>query len=221
MHTQIGRSLPGVRAGAAAALGVCAVLLHFFLVWLYRYPESVQGPWALAIICLVGLFWLSGGDLASLGFQGPSGGWMKWVRWSVLLGAVIAVSLAAAAGLWAVLGWRWPVHATAPTQAGTAFLSMCVFAPLLEESIYRVALCVSLVAAVGPWKAIVTSGLAFALLHVVYGNPSPENLLGGFLLAWAYIRSESVLIPVLLHAGGNLLVLIWQIGAWYWLAGHG
>lgn len=220
MHTQIGRGLSGVRAGAAAGVGLCAVLVHFWLVWLYRYPESVEGPWALAVICLATLFWLSGGDLHAIGFQFPAGGWLKWIRWSLLLGAVIAACLAAAAGLWTALGRRWPVYATAPAEAGTAFLRMCIFAPLLEESIYRVALCVPLAAITGPWRAIGASGLAFALLHVVYGNPSPENLLGGFLLAWAYLRSESVLVPVLLHAGGNLLVLVWQVGAWYWLVGQ-
>jgi uncharacterized protein len=69
----------------------------------------------------------------------------------------------------------------------------------------------------GPWRAIAASGAVFALLHVAYGNPSPENLLGGFFLAWAYLRSGSVWLPVLLHSAGNLLCLAAQLGTWYWL----
>jgi uncharacterized protein len=59
--------------------------------------------------------------------------------------------------------------------------------------------------------------MLFGALHVVRGIPSPENLFGGMILAWAYLRSGSVLIPVLLHSLGNLCVLALQVGAWYWL----
>ena len=104
-----------------------------------------------------------------------------------------------------------------PAAVGPAFLRMCVFAPLLEEAIYRVALCVPLAATVGAGWAVAASGAAFGLLHAVYGNPSPENVLGGFFLAWAYLRSGSACVPVLLHAAGNLLVLAGQVGGWYYL----
>src|SRR5439155_10185900 len=100
-----------------------------------------------------------------------------------------------------------------------SFLRMCVFAPVLEEAVYRLALCVPLAVWLGPWRAIVVSGLAFAGLHVAYGNPSPENLVGGLFLAWAYLKSESIVVPVVLHSLGNLCVLILQVGAWYWLGG--
>jgi membrane protease YdiL (CAAX protease family) len=73
------------------------------------------------------------------------------------------------------------------------------------------------VQAVGCWKTIAASGVLFGLLHVVYGNPSPENLVGGFFLAWAYLKSESILIPFILHAGGNLIVWLGQIAGWYFL----
>ena len=55
----------------------------------------------------------------------------------------------------------------------------------------------------------------FAALHVAYGNPSPENLVGGFLLGWVYLKSETILLPVLLHSLGNLLVLFCQVAGWY------
>jgi membrane protease YdiL (CAAX protease family) len=125
--------------------------------------------------------------------------------------------MGAATALWVAAGWRLPVGSVAPGEIGPAFFRMCVFAPLLEEAIYRVALCVPLAAVAGPKWAIVVSGTAFGFLHAFYGNLSPENALGGFFLAWAYLRSGSVCVPVTLHAAGNLLILAGQVGVWYWL----
>jgi uncharacterized protein len=64
---------------------------------------------------------------------------------------------------------------------------------------------------------------AFAALHLIYiyGNPSPENLAGGLFLAWVYLKSEGLALPILLHSLGNLLALLMQVGAWFWLASAG
>jgi len=40
---------------------------------------------------------------------------------------------------------------------------------------------------------------------------------GGFIPAWAFLKSESIAVPVLLHGLGNLCVLAAQVAAWYWL----
>ncbi|WP_197446696.1 CPBP family intramembrane glutamic endopeptidase [Tautonia plasticadhaerens] len=191
-------------------------MLDLWLAWLNRYPESIEGRWAAGLTALAALTWLSDGDLPTLGLVPPAGGWRRWAGLAALLGVVAAACMGAAAGLWVAAGWRLPVQAVAPSQVGPALLRMCVFAPLLEESLYRVALCVPLARAVGPWAAVTASAAAFGLLHVAYGHPSPENLLGGFFLAWAYLRSGSVFVPVALHAIGNLLILIGQVGVWYW-----
>lgn len=63
------------------------------------------------------------------------------------------------------------------------------------------------------------SGSSFAALHVVGGVPSPENLVGGLFSAWAYLKSESIAVPVLLRGLGNLCAPAAQVGAWYWLRG--
>jgi membrane protease YdiL (CAAX protease family) len=62
---------------------------------------------------------------------------------------------------------------------------------------------------------------AFAALHLIHGNPSPENLAGGLILAWVYLKSEGLALPILLHSLGNLLALLMQVGAWFWLASAG
>src|SRR5262249_51528049 len=106
---------------------------------------------------------------------------------------------------------------THPDQSGQRFLHMCVIAPTVEEAIYRVALCVPLVPLIGGWKTIVVNGIVFAALHFVYGNPHPENLVGGLFLAWAYLRGETIVLPVALHAIGNFIALATQVAGWYLL----
>jgi membrane protease YdiL (CAAX protease family) len=196
------------------------VTADLWVVWLRRSPESIDGRWAVALVVLAASLWLAGGDLSTVGLNAPAGGWRRWTRLAALLGLAAGVCIGAGVGLWVAAGWRLPVQSVAPAEVGPAFFRMCVFAPLLEETIYRVALCVPLTAVAGPEWAVAASGVVFGLLHVVYGNPSPENVLGGFFLAWAYLRSGSVCVPVLLHAAGNLLILAGQVGVWYWTGGR-
>jgi membrane protease YdiL (CAAX protease family) len=160
---------------------------------------------------------LARGDLAAVGLVAPAGGWRRWARLALVVGLVTVVVLGVGFGLWLAAGRELLIYRVAPSEVGPAFLHMCVFAPLLEEIVYRVVLCVPLAAAVGGGGAVAASGVAFGLLHVVYGTPSPENLLGGFILAWSFVRSGSVSLPLLLHAPGNLLVLGGQVAAWYLL----
>jgi uncharacterized protein len=219
METKLGAQLIGRRGTAAVVLGVVAVSADLWLVWLRRYPESIEGRWALALVAVTALAWLARGDLATLGMVGPERGWRTWIRLSVTIAIIAFLCMAAAVGVWLSVGWRLPILSVSPSEAGSRFFSMCLFAPLLEETLYRTVLCVSLVAAAGPWRAVAASGTAFALLHCVYGNASPENVLGGFFLAWAFVRSGSVCVPVLLHSLGNLLIFGGQLCIWYWLVG--
>ena len=91
-------------------------------------------------------------------------------------------------------------------------------APILEESVYRLALCVPLAALCGPRWTIAVSGAVFAALHFVYGNPGPDNFIAGYFLAWAYLKSGTLMIPMALHALGNACVIALHVGTWYWLS---
>ena len=215
--TQIGRTLIGGRARWSLAIGLSAVAVDMWLVWLQRYPESVEGRWAVALSALAAFAWLSGGDLATIGLATPAGGWLRWIRISILIGLGVGACVGVAAGICIIADQPLPkISSTAPDEIGSELPRMCVFAPLLEEPIYRIALCVPLVAVLGTWPTVVVSGVVFGLLHVLYGNPGPDNAVAGFFLAWAYLRSGSVYVPVLLHSAGNLFVLASQVGFWYW-----
>jgi len=205
---------------AASAIAVLVVSSDLTLILWNRYPESLSGRGVLALIALAAYLWLVNGDLASIGLRfTPVQGWWCWVRASLWIGLAVLACIVVGLGGWVLLGHEVPVYKTPLIDVGPAFLRMCVFAPVLEETTYRLAVCVPLAVLLGPWWAVVVSGFAFGGLHVAYGNPSPENLLGGFFLAWAYLKSESIAVPVLLHSLGNLFALAAQIGAWYWMRG--
>jgi membrane protease YdiL (CAAX protease family) len=68
---------------------------------------------------------------------------------------------------------------------------------------------------VGSTVTILLSGVLFALLHAAYGNLAPDNTIAGFVLAWAYLRSSSLLVPIVLHALGNLCVFGIHVALFY------
>lgn len=97
----------------------------------------------------------------------------------------------------------------------SAFYRMCVTAPVYEEAIYRIVLCAPLAAILGCRTTIVVSGVVFGLLHVWYGNPGPDNLVAGFFLGWAYLKSGTIVVPLAWHALGNGVALSAHIVNWY------
>ncbi len=91
---------------------------------------------------------------------------------------------------------------------------MCIIYPVLEELLFRMILCVP-IAAWSPKAAIIASGAAFAVAHFVGGNPGPDNFVAGYFLVWAYLKSGTIVVPILLHACGNAIALGFQVLAWY------
>jgi uncharacterized protein len=158
------------------------------------------------------------GDLASVGLTAtPIQGWRYWVRATLIIGLAVLCCLAVGWSVWTLSGRNLPVYTIRPDYAGRAFFNMCVVAPVREEFIYRLALCVPLAGLSRPWIAIIVSGLAFGALHIINGVASPENLVGGFFLAWAYLKSGTLYLPILLHSLGNFVAWTGQVVAWYWL----
>ncbi|HXK18571.1 MAG TPA: CPBP family intramembrane glutamic endopeptidase [Polyangiaceae bacterium] len=160
------------------------------------------------------LLLLARGDWQSLGvLWRPTRGWRYWGIVSVIAaGAILAFSLVVlifVPRLWDITVERgselWQ------SDFLDALIFSCVKSPAVEELLYRAVLCASLVQAIGRIPTVVVSGLSFAALHFIYGNPGPDNAVAGFLLAWAYLVSDSFAIPLLMHAGGNLLVLLLQL----------
>ena len=194
------------------------VVLDFALV--HQYDEAVRT--CVALVGFAIAIYFSNNDHKSLGLRAsPVQGWLPWITISLKIGSVVAVCIIAGFGAWVATGHPPRLHATEPSLIGSRFVHMCFVAPVIEESIYRVSACGLIAAIVGHRQTIAINGILFGALHVWYGNPSPENLVGGFFLAWSYLKSETVLVPFILHSGGNLLALGAQVAAWHWLGGAG
>ena len=146
-----------------------------------------------------------------------------WIKATLVLGGIVlgACAVAAAGAALAVqFGWMksFPEFTSMfhdSSDFWRILFPACIRAPLTEEAVYRFAICVPLVALVGRKWTIVASGLVFALLHSLYGHLAPTNAVAGFILAWAFLRSRSLAVPVVLHSLGNLCVALLNLALLY------
>lgn len=228
MKTSIGRHLAGSpwRIAAAGIVGAVTVAVDLLLAHVRMAGVPVDPRWLLVFIPLAAYLLLARGDRRSLGLNlSPLQGWRYWCRITLVLGLLTGVLVGGlvviAWGVYRLLGADLPVYTTPPHRVTHALVGMCITAPLLEEAIYRVAVCVPAAVLLRPAGAIAVSGLLFGLLHVLAGNPGPDNLIAGFFLAWAFLKSGSIAVPLVWHSLGNLCALAIQVGTWYWLARPG
>jgi membrane protease YdiL (CAAX protease family) len=221
MQTTIGQGLRGkenrLRLVAMATVAVVALGID---LWLSATGRSFR--WDLrsvnAFSTLLLYAWIAPAAVQDLGLRViPVQGFRYWFRVGGVLGAILlAIGLIAVAILLSGHLWRSPesVPTVAPAAFVSRFIFACIQSPIVEETLYRIILCVP-IAAISSNLAIGVSGVLFAALHFVYGNPGPDNFLAGYLLAWAYLKSSAILVPVALHAGGNAIALGFQVAAWY------
>jgi uncharacterized protein len=217
MLTPIGRRLADSRPRRVAAALVAALVVIADIRLVSRGAYTYEGPRAaLPLIAIAAYLVLTRGDPGAVGLcLRPVQGGRYWLRATFLIGAAVgSVTLATLAGF-RLCGHPLPDLATSPTRFGPEFVRMCLLAPAVEEGVYRVGLCCGVAALFGPSAAIVASGLLFGALHVLYGNPGPDNLVAGFFFAWAFLRSGSILVPIALHSLGNLCVLAAWVALWY------
>lgn len=88
------------------------------------------------------------------------------------------------------------------------YLTICIFAPLVEEVVFRGAVLRSLLQRMNSrWGAIALSAFLFALVHL---NPAqmPHAFLIGLLLGWLYERTRSILPGIMVHWVNNTVVYV-------------
>jgi membrane protease YdiL (CAAX protease family) len=172
-----------------------------------RHLEAWQGIYSchigLAVLVLALFPILVNGRLSSIGLIAtPLGGWHYWCRAAPLLMLIVGVLAIPAGGLWWLSGGSvddivsedWGLH-----------LRDFFLTPVSEEIIYRMGICSIVAAWLGPRTAIAVSGALFALVHLAYYSSNPVNLVAGFVLAWAFLKSNTILVPIALHGLGNFL----------------
>lgn len=88
-----------------------------------------------------------------------------------------------------------------------AFLALVIVAPVAEETIFRGVLLPGIAKLTGVWPAVILVSIAFGVLH----PPASSMIMIGIFsvfLCWAYIRTNSLWPPIILHAGKNLIAFL-------------
>ena len=91
------------------------------------------------------------------------------------------------------------------------FIAVVVFAPLVEELLYRGMLLSWLRRVMPAWGAVAISALVFAGVHLLDPNAwlvVPGLFLIGVALGYVALRTGSLGLPIMLHAGVNLTAML-------------
>ena len=222
METPVGRPLRSNSGMLLFTVVVSATIVGCDLALVATGQAKADLRYAFAAVAVVffGALAFVVHDGTAFGFRfTPIQGWVYWIRMTAWLGLIMGTILSVFAVI--VFGiLRCPLpesghYVTHESQVLPLFVGMCVTAPLLEEAIYRLTLCPPVSVVLGPKAAIATSGIVFAGLHVLYGNPSPDNMIAGFILGWAFVKSGTIMVPIVLHSLGNLCVLAYYTAYFY------
>ena len=150
------------------------------------------------------------GGLAALGFRPASPAALGLAL--ALVGAFFLLATAWSSLVEHLVGEQ-PVQAItrqvlADPQAWSSRLALAygvLLAPLVEELLFRGFLLVPLVARIGPTRGLLLTALMFGVLHAADPWTVPLLVVFGLVLGALRLRSGSLLPPLLLHLGNNLL----------------
>lgn len=99
-------------------------------------------------------------------------------------------------------------------------LSTCVFAPIIEEAVFRVGVFSCLRARFGFWLSAILSSLLFGFIHVAdslfNGNLIDVSYLLvyagiGMVLAYGYEKRATCMVPCIVHAGNNIISMLFLL----------
>ena len=208
--TRIGKGIDGQRALWAVFLA--SVLVALDLVYMMHSVYATPYRVAVLIICLVVYGRMSGGRMESLGLiLLPAQPIRYWVGIVAILCAIMSVVCAAGFFVSWLAGHPISIRPLPIAEIPRVFYFVCISAPVFEEIVYRLALCVAATALLGPKWTIVVSGVVFAAYHIIGGVGAPNNMVAGFILGWAFLKSGSLTVPIVLHALGNIFVVSSEI----------
>lgn len=209
------RKEPSYSVAATQVIALLIVVANFLLPYISRHLGADWNEAAIALLGTIAVVILYDGNAGDLGFRRtPLQGWWHWIKITLWLGLCVALIVLICGAVALAMGWEIPIRRANPRFLLYYLLFMGIYAPLVEEVIFRFLLAVACRSLLGDKGFILLSGFLFAAAHWG-GNPSPENQVGGFLLAWAFVRSQTILVPLAMHSAGNLIALSVQIINWY------
>lgn len=91
-------------------------------------------------------------------------------------------------------------------------LSAVVLAPFVEELLFRGLVQPALARKLGSqWKAILLTGLFFGIIHVPLYQTMPSLVFFGIVLGYAYAKTRSLTLVILIHAVFNAKTILWSL----------
>jgi uncharacterized protein len=157
------------------------------------------------------------GDILKVDPQDPftkPDGWAAWGLLGVLLSPVVVYIASIAVETFGVENNAARGTADAISQIlsldgvtfAALFTTTAILAPILEETVFRGFLLVSLTKVMPTPLAVVLSALAFGFVHLS-PRDTPQLAALGLLLGFSYVRSKNLLTPMLIHGVWNGTVL--------------
>lgn len=174
-------------------------LFFFTFAGQFFFVSPSIHSWSLAPIIISG-FCL----IAALLFS-VSAGVLSLHRTDFLLTVVLTAVLA-------FLFWKFQVYSPQPNVETLRLVFALIvghsFVAVTEEIAFRYAL-VGLLKQKGfnIWACSLASSILFAISHIPFHGFSMSYLVGGFVLAWIYFRSESLIAVVVIHLTLNLVTV--------------
>jgi membrane protease YdiL (CAAX protease family) len=172
-------------------------------------PMLILAGARLFEICLIILIvWTWGKELSSIGLARSemASGLKKGLIWSAGFGAI--TSIVCVGLLAASINPLTFIRARIPTQTSDLILFFIVgglLGPAAEELFFR-GILYGFLRRWGVIVALVFSTLIFVLCHPIHHGIPVTRLLGGILFAVAYEISGSLIVPITIHALGNLAI---------------
>lgn len=161
------------------------------------------------------VWWFEKGDLRCLGFTPTRKRVLDFILF-FLMAVAFAVSDFLLKMLIAKQSWMLN-----PAWSGNGILEAVWFtikSVLFEELIFRGVLLYILIKKWGSMPAIIISAVAFGVYHwfshELWGNPMQMAIefvmsgLMGLILAYGYAKSKSLYIPIAIHLGWNLVMMV-------------
>jgi len=216
-----GQAAWSVREGAALWTRYeFLVVLYFVLVYEYLWWFPIASQWGSLLSALPG-FWLihrylllpKGLNFISAWGLSPSAfGWTRLAIWTLV---VIAISVLGSFVIQFLLlnvdldiPWTEGISETlfwgTTTEKSIEIIDTIIWAPIVEEIIFRGLLYVALRNMFKPLLAAVLTGLIFASLHFYSVSGLLDLLWVSIVWAFAYERCRSLLPIMLAHSVGNI-----------------
>lgn len=99
------------------------------------------------------------------------------------------------------------VSGTSPISSFLSVLVLVVTPAFCEELFFRGYIQKSFAASMSPERAVLVSGVVFALFHMEWFNLLPLTLLGWYI-GFTYVKSDNLLVPAVAHAANNAAALV-------------